>query len=515
MNDTDNHGHSELSNIELRVRALESILADKGYIDPAAVDVVVETYETRVGPRGDRFVRFPGSAVRAHDGGRNHRDRAQHGRLHTLLLLPVGSAGPTAGLVQIGALPLPCGDRPARRARRVWVNASRGDPHKDLGFNRRAALPRHPDASGRDGRVERGATGRTRHPRLDDWDRAGALTGPGGPLVNGAQDMGGQMGFGPIAEETDEPPFHAGWEKRAFGLTIAMGAAGAWNIDMGRYARESLPPAEYLSSSYYEIWTKGLEKLLLQAGLVTADELEAGHALGPGPTVKHVLKPEEVLAGLRSTGGSSQRPTETPARFAVGDRVVTRNMHPRHRSGSTPCSSPGWSCGARTPTRHRRPRSTPGKATLNPAEALGAAVAPPFAPIPRAANGGPVFEEPWQARAFAITLALHERGLFTWTEWASGLAREIRNAQAAGDPDSGSTYYRHWLTAIEHLVVHHGLVTSVHLDERRAAWHRAAHATPHGQPILLTNDPKHRTPYAQPVTWKQDMGLGHIPKDID
>ena len=152
---------------------------------------------------------------------------------------------------------------------------------------------------------------------------------------------------------------------------------------------------------------------------------------------------------------------------------------------------------------------------MNPAEALGAAVAPPFAPIPRAANGGPVFEEPWQARAFAITLALHERGLFTWTEWASGLAREIRNAQAAGDPDSGSTYYRHWLTAIEHLVVHHGLVTSVHLDERRAAWHRAAHATPHGQPILLTNDPKHRTPYAQPVTWKQDMDLGHIPKDID
>ena len=147
--------------------------------------------------------------------------------------------------------------------------------------------------------------------------------------MNGAQDMGGQMGFGPIAEETDEPPFHAGWEKRAFGLTIAMGAAGAWNIDMGRYARESLPPAEYLSSSYYEIWTKGLEKLLLQAGLVTADELEAGHALGPGPTVKHVLKPEEVLADLRSTGGSSQRPTETPARFAVGDRVVTRNMHPK------------------------------------------------------------------------------------------------------------------------------------------------------------------------------------------
>jgi hypothetical protein len=75
--------------------------------------------------------------------------------------------------------------------------------------------------------------------------------------VNGAQDMGGQMGFGPVEAEADEPSFHADWEKRAFGLTIAMGAAGAWNLDMSRYARESLPPAEYLASSYYEIWARG------------------------------------------------------------------------------------------------------------------------------------------------------------------------------------------------------------------------------------------------------------------
>jgi nitrile hydratase accessory protein len=125
---------------------------------------------------------------------------------------------------------------------------------------------------------------------------------------------------------------------------------------------------------------------------------------------------------------------------------------------------------------------------LNPAEA-SSATAGQVAPVPRDGDGGPVFEAPWQANAFAMTLALHERGVFTWTEWASTLAAEIKRAQAAGDPDDGSTYYRHWLSAIEHLVVDKGVVTPAHLDARRAAWHRAAHATPHGRPILLENDP--------------------------
>jgi nitrile hydratase accessory protein len=125
---------------------------------------------------------------------------------------------------------------------------------------------------------------------------------------------------------------------------------------------------------------------------------------------------------------------------------------------------------------------------LKPADGLLAA-AEPVAPIPRDADGGPVFEAPWQAQAFAMTLVLHERGLFTWSEWASTLAAEINRAQAAGDPDDGSTYYLHWLAAIERLVVDKGVATSGHLDARRAAWDRAAHATPHGQPILLENDP--------------------------
>jgi nitrile hydratase accessory protein len=112
------------------------------------------------------------------------------------------------------------------------------------------------------------------------------------------------------------------------------------------------------------------------------------------------------------------------------------------------------------------------------------------APIPRGADGAPVFGAPWEAQAFAMTLALYERGLFTWPEWAVALAAEIRRAQAAGDPDDGSTYYGHWLAAIERLAAEKGVTTPAALDERREAWERAAHATPHGKPILLENDPQ-------------------------
>jgi nitrile hydratase len=145
--------------------------------------------------------------------------------------------------------------------------------------------------------------------------------------MNGAQDLGGMMGFGPVNPEKDEPWFHAAWERRAMGVTIAVGATGAWNIDMSRHARESLPPAEYLSSSYYEIWTKGLERLVVKTGLVSEEELRLGQALAPPAPVRRVLKPEDVPAVL-ARGGPTEREASHPARFRVGDRVRTRNMHP-------------------------------------------------------------------------------------------------------------------------------------------------------------------------------------------
>lgn len=98
---------------------------------------------------------------------------------------------------------------------------------------------------------------------------------------------------------------------------------------------------------------------------------------------------------------------------------------------------------------------------------------------------GPVFKEPWQAQAFAMTLALHEKGLFTWMQWAETLGQEIKRAQAAGDPDQGDTYYKHWLSALERLSVTQTDITPRHLFERQAAWRDAAVRTPHGEPIEL------------------------------
>jgi nitrile hydratase accessory protein len=98
---------------------------------------------------------------------------------------------------------------------------------------------------------------------------------------------------------------------------------------------------------------------------------------------------------------------------------------------------------------------------------------------------GPVFREPWEAAAFAMALALHQRGLFTWSEWAAALGEAIKRAQEQGDPDTGDTYYRHWLNALEHLVAAKGVADVPTLTRYRAAWERAAERTPHGMPIKL------------------------------
>ena len=104
--------------------------------------------------------------------------------------------------------------------------------------------------------------------------------------------------------------------------------------------------------------------------------------------------------------------------------------------------------------------------------------------IPRD-DDGPVFKEPWEAEAFAMAVALKERGVFTWGEWASALGAEIKRAQAAGDPDTGATYYRHWLTTLETIVTEKKLATSEQLERTHHAWEHAAHRTPHGTPIVL------------------------------
>jgi nitrile hydratase subunit beta len=145
--------------------------------------------------------------------------------------------------------------------------------------------------------------------------------------MNGAHDMGGMHGFGPVEPEANEPVFHAGWERRAFALTVAMGATGEWNIDMGRFARENRLPADYLTKTYYELWAAGTEQLLLERGLVGADEITAGRALHPTRPVKRVPAATDVPRVL-AHGAPTDRPTAAPARFRVGDAVRAKNINP-------------------------------------------------------------------------------------------------------------------------------------------------------------------------------------------
>ena len=131
---------------------------------------------------------------------------------------------------------------------------------------------------------------------------------------------------------------------------------------------------------------------------------------------------------------------------------------------------------------------------LDPRSAMHAAIAVPG--VPRDADG-PVFREPWQARAFALALALHEAGLFTWNEWATALGEEIKRAQAAGDADTGETYYDHWLATLEKLIATKGTASADLQRRYRDAWDHAADRTPHGQPIELRTED-----FGQPLSLK-------------
>ena len=146
--------------------------------------------------------------------------------------------------------------------------------------------------------------------------------------MNGVHDLGGLQGFGPLPLEENEPLFHAQWERRAFALTLAMAPAGGWNLDMSRHARESLPPHDYLGSSYYEIWLRALQELIVARGLATREEIESGTQHLAPAEVPRVLKAEDVAPTL-ARGGPVERPAQGDPSFSPGDRVRARNMHPR------------------------------------------------------------------------------------------------------------------------------------------------------------------------------------------
>ena len=159
--------------------------------------------------------------------------------------------------------------------------------------------------------------------------------------MNGAHDMGGWHGFGPVVQEVDEPIFHGTWEERVLALNLSSGG-GRWNIDMGRFAREDTPPADYLARSYYEMWLYGLEKLVVQTGMVQPDELAAART---GAHFEAVAEPALAAAsveGAMRRGGSTRVDDDVAPLFTVGQRVTasvdappTHTRCPRYVRGRT------------------------------------------------------------------------------------------------------------------------------------------------------------------------------------
>lgn len=144
--------------------------------------------------------------------------------------------------------------------------------------------------------------------------------------MNGIHDMGGMQGFGSVRPEADEPVFHHDWEARLFAIRHALGAWGRWNIDASRYARELIPPAEYLRMSYYERWLAGLLTQLVDVGLVTAEELRSGRPAAGSIPVTPALRPDG-LQRLLAGAPAARDVARTPA-FRVGDAVRARNVQP-------------------------------------------------------------------------------------------------------------------------------------------------------------------------------------------
>ncbi|OLC10413.1 MAG: nitrile hydratase subunit beta [Chloroflexi bacterium 13_1_40CM_67_9] len=144
--------------------------------------------------------------------------------------------------------------------------------------------------------------------------------------MNGVHDMGGMHGMGPVVIEKDEPVFHSRWEARMYALQRAAGFHGRWNTDMSRFSRERMPPADYLAATYYERWLFGLETLLVEQGLVTAQEMTTGRA-GMKAGNSGVLRASAVAARMR--GRSSARDAaDVPPTFKPGDSVLARTINP-------------------------------------------------------------------------------------------------------------------------------------------------------------------------------------------
>ena len=148
--------------------------------------------------------------------------------------------------------------------------------------------------------------------------------------MNGAHDCGGMMGFGRVVAEENEPVFHAPWEARMFALMSAVGDVGGWTIDEDRAACEAMEPGHYITSSYYEHWLSGLERLLQKHGLATAAEISSSAATAPAKSVTPTAA--EAVWPAVTAPGSYERKIAVQPLFRAGDRVRTRHLNPTHHT---------------------------------------------------------------------------------------------------------------------------------------------------------------------------------------
>jgi nitrile hydratase len=160
-------------------------------------------------------------------------------------------------------------------------------------------------------------------------------------------DMGGRFGDGAIVPEAeDDPVFHVDWHGRALAVTLAAGALGQWSIDVSRHSRECLPPIDYASMSYYEKWMAGLAALLVDAKILSREELAKGHAIGESELSSKRMDADKV-EGVLSAGGPADRPSDVPIKFAVGDAVETRRVNGNRLVEGGHTRLPSYAVGAR------------------------------------------------------------------------------------------------------------------------------------------------------------------------
>ena len=352
--DHDHHHDHQVvpSDPALRTKALESLLVEKGLVDRAALDALVDAYENKIGPRNgarvvarawvdpaykERLLNNASAAIAELGYGGAQGEHMvvleNTSNVHNLVVCTLCSCypWPILGLPPVWYKSAPYRSRsvidPRGVLREFGLELPAGRRGSRLRQHRGGPLPRLAGKTGRHGKHDRRGTCGPGHAGLHDRRRQGPAPS-WRPGMNGIHDMGGMQDMGPIQREENEPVFHQPWEGRVFAMNRAIAAWRKWNIDAGRYGIEMLPPADYLRMSYYEKWlTRNLE-LLVKSGLVTREELETG---APAPGSQKATPPltaaaVSAIAGLR--GNFMREVPEAKARFELGQQVRARNMNP-------------------------------------------------------------------------------------------------------------------------------------------------------------------------------------------